>query len=314
MAPAATIERRVAVQQPPHVGSDTYANKQPLTSQPTGRAIFGGLLLSQAISAASATVPPEFHVYSSHSNFLRPVAATFRDRVLYHVDRIGDGRSYATRVVRATQGDRSACVYIATIAFQNRNTPAAGNVLDYGPPMPELDGLQPEDVPADLNRKILADGSSPDSPLQPLSSEVEAFDYRIFGIVAGDHPTEYRVRSFARTAEPLQAPTSSSAVHLAALAYMSDEMFLAMAIVANPDRVGVRARHVAMGATLSHRIAFHEPAARADAWTVSERETSWGGGGRVLLHQRTWDLETGRLAMTCEQEALIRLREDAPKL
>ncbi|KAK8085700.1 acyl-thioesterase ii [Apiospora hydei] len=281
MASAATIERRVGVQHPPYVGPNTYANEEPLTSQPTGRAVFGGLLLSQAISAASATVPSDFHVYSSHSHFLRPVAATFKDRVLYHVDRIADGRSYATRVVRATQGDRSACVYIATIAFQNSNSAGAGNVW-----------TTPTDVPADLNRKILADGSSPDSPLQPLSSEVEAF---------------------ARAAEPLTS--TSSAMHMAALAYMSDEMFLAMAIVANPNRVGVRARNVAMGATLSHRIAFHEPAvARVDAWMVSERETSWGGGGRVLLHQRTWDLGTGRLVMTCEQEALIRLKGDEPKL
>ncbi|KAK7943543.1 Acyl-CoA thioesterase [Apiospora aurea] len=177
MASAATIERRVGGQHPPYAGPDTYANEE---------------------------------------HFLRPVAATVKDRVLYHVDRIADGRSYATRVVRATQGNQSACVYIATVAFQNSDPAGAGNVLDYGPPMPDLDGLKPTDVPADLNRKILADGSSPDSPLQPLSSEVEAFDYRIFGILAGD--------------------------------------------------------------------------------------------------QRTWDLGTGRLVMTCEQEALIRLKGDGPKL
>ncbi|KAK7932018.1 hypothetical protein PG985_002730 [Apiospora marii] len=313
MGPAATIEGRVGVQPLPDVGPDTYTNEQPFTYQPTGRAVFGGLLISQAISAASKTMLPDFHVYASHSSFLRPVTASVRDQVLYHVDRVADGRSYATRVVRATQGDRDACVYTATIAYQ-RSDAATGKVLNYSPPLPDLGGLEPSDVPADLNRKMVEDSSSPDSPLQALGSQVEAFDYRLFSVIAADHPTEYQVRSFVRTIEPLSS-RATAVTHAAALAYMSDEGMLAIAILASPDELGDRVRNLAMAASLNHRISFHGPTVpQADAWMVLERETSWGGDGRVMMHQRTWDLNTGRLVMTCEQEALIRLKGSDPKL
>lgn len=256
---------------------------------------------------------PEFQIYSSHSHFLRPVTATVEDRVLYHVDCVADSRSYATRVVRATQGDQGACVYMATIAYQRRDT-ATGNILSYSLPMPDLDGLELSDVPADLNRRMIEDSSSPDSPLQALSSEVQPFDYRLFSVIAGDHATEHRARSFVRTAETFSSH-ATAATHAAALAYMSDEGMMAIAILASPEQIGDRLRNLVMAATLSHRVSFHDPAvARADAWMVLERETSWGGDGRVIMHQRTWDLQTGRLVMTCEQEALIRLKGSDLKL
>ncbi|KAK7992616.1 acyl-CoA thioesterase II [Apiospora saccharicola] len=314
MGPAATIEGRIGVQRQPDSGPDTYTSEQPLTYQPTGRAVFGGLLISQAISAASATVRPGFHIYSSHSSFLRPVTASARDRVLYHVDPVADSRSYATRVVRATQCNQDACVYMATIAYQRSDATASGNVVAYSPPMPDLDGLAPSDVPADANRKLVEDGLSADSLLRALSTDDEPFDYRLFNVIAADDPTEYRVRSFVRAAQPLSS-NANAATHAAAMAYMSDEGMLAIAILGSLDQLGDRFCNLAMAASLHHRVSFHDPAvARADAWMVLERETSWGGDGRVMMHQRTWDLETGRLIMTCEQEALIRLKGSDSKL
>ncbi|KAI1872013.1 uncharacterized protein JN550_004216 [Neoarthrinium moseri] len=310
-AQPAIIQRHVAVQHLPDVGTDVYVNEQPLTAQPSGRAVFGGLLIAQAISAASATVAPDLHVYSSHSTFLRPVTATARERVVYQVDRTADGQSYATRLVRAAQGDSGRGVYIATISFQSSKVPVA-NALDYGPPMPDLEGLGPLEIPEDLNRIMLAAASSPGSPLQPVSSEVEASDRRPFGFVLANKPGDCRVRSFVRSQQPLNVKSVS--VHQAALAYMSDEILLGMAIYANPDIVGDATQNVTMGATLNHMIHFHDSTARVDDWLVIERTTSWGGNGRVLLHENTWDLKTGRLVMTCIQEALIRLKDEDSKL
>lgn len=293
------------------VHADIGAKHRPLTTQPSGRAVFGGLLLGQAISAASATVPQDFYVYSSYSTFLSPVTATTKERIVYQVDRLADGRSYATRVVRATQANKDACVYMATISFQNSKA-RAGDVLDYSPPMPDLEGLGPLDIPEDLHRMTLVASSGPGSPLQPVSSEVEAFERRPFGFILEDKPWDCRVRSFVRSQQPLSA--RSVPLNMAALAYMSDEILLGMAIYANPEKVGDRTQNVTMGATLSHNIAFHHPTANVDEWMVLERRTSWGGNGRVLLHEQTWDLKTGRLIMTCDQEALIRLRDPNTKL
>jgi acyl-CoA thioesterase len=84
----------------------------------------------------------------------------------------------------------------------------------------------------------------------------------------------------------------------------TDKIFLGMATYANPDKVGNKVENVTMVATLSHTISFHDPTVKVDEWMVLERTTSWGGNGRVRLHQLTWDLKTGRLIMSCEQEAL----------
>ncbi|KAK7962925.1 acyl-CoA thioesterase II [Apiospora aurea] len=323
MAPGAPVERYVAVQQLPDVAVDAFTNKEPFTRQPGGRAIFGGLLLAQAVAAASATVPTGFHAYSSHATFIHPVTAASKARLVYGVDRISDGRSYATRVVRATQGgngDRqSRCVFMATVSFQREDTQSASsekatvNVLDYGPPLPTLNGLRPDAISENLNRQILAAFSGPDALLRPPSfSEGGAFDWRPFGFKQAKNPWDCRVRSFVRSQEPLSHSTRSvPAVNLAALAYLSDESLIGIAMYANPKQVGKGTRNITMAATLNHKIWFHDPHVKADEWMVLERSTSWGRNGRVLLRQQTWNLETGCLIMTVEADCLLRLKPDA---
>jgi acyl-CoA thioesterase-2 len=67
-------------------------------------------------------------------------------------------------------------------------------------------------------------------------------------------------------------------------------------------------RNVTLGATLTHNISFHDPQVKIDEWLVLERETSWGDEDRVLVHQRLWNLDSGRLILSGTQEALIRLK------
>ncbi|KAF3066432.1 Acyl-coenzyme A thioesterase 8 [Daldinia childiae] len=297
MAPSAIIESVVAVTQADTLGPDIYQNAQ---------AVFGGLLSAQAKSAASATVPPNFHTYSSHSSFIKPVTLNAGGRVFYHVERTADGRAYTTRLVHATQGDKdNTCVYIAVISFQSRDK-SPHNALNYGTPLPDLSGVSPDDIPEGLNQKMPAASASPDGPFKQLDSDGEPFDWRPLRFALTNEPYTCRSHSFARS---LPLSTTSAAVNLAALAYMSDQVLFSIAIYANPDKVGERAKNVTMGATLSHNVSFHDPAVKVDEWMVVERETSWGGGGRVLIHERIWDLKSGSLVMTCMQEALIRLRD-----
>lgn len=79
-----------------------------------------------------------------------------QEKVIYRVDRITDGRTYATRVVCASQGaEEDTCVFMAIISFQSSNT-STGSALDYGTLMPELDGFRPDEIPEDLNRQMMA--------------------------------------------------------------------------------------------------------------------------------------------------------------
>lgn len=308
--------------------------------------MFGGLLLAQAISAAGATVNPGFNVYSSQSSFLRPVTAAApkdsssqgsqsQKAIFYHVERASDGRSYATRVVRATQtppdsqkddnDDGAPCAYVAIISFQRESatTTPTSNTLTYGVPMPAaLDGLKPDDIPEDANRRLIdtwvGEGTG-------FSFEDPSFDWRPFGFVfEKENPCACRTRGFVRarsssSSSSLLPFSGDVAVNLAALAYMSDQFLSEVAVYACQDRVrggdgsedgdgGPLLRNVVMNASLTHSISFHDPGVRVDQWLVVERETSWGADGRVLVHQRAWDFGTGRLVMSCVQEALIRLR------
>ena len=63
--------------------------------------LYGGEVLAQALMAAGRTVDPERHVHSMHAYFLR--LGDPKVPVVYDVDRIRDGRSFATRRVVAIQ-------------------------------------------------------------------------------------------------------------------------------------------------------------------------------------------------------------------
>src|SRR5205823_14671135 len=66
--------------------------------------VFGGQVAGQALVAAGRTVEDGKQVHSLHAYFLRPGDPMVP--ILYEVDRIRDGRSFATRRVVAIQHGR----------------------------------------------------------------------------------------------------------------------------------------------------------------------------------------------------------------
>ena len=57
--------------------------------------LYGGQIFGQALRAAAATVPNELSPHSLRAYFIR--RGDDHDPVRYEVDRISDGRSFATR-------------------------------------------------------------------------------------------------------------------------------------------------------------------------------------------------------------------------
>ncbi|KAI1137682.1 HotDog domain-containing protein [Hypoxylon sp. FL0543] len=223
-------------------------------------------------------------MYSSQSSFLRPVDA--HNEVVYRVERTSDGNTYATRLVRATQGE--VCAYVAIISFQNTAKPVA-NALQYGTPMPDLGGIRPDDIDPGAMYALQGDLVDQSVPLMALTPEEWPFDWRPIGMEMGDQPTDLRIRIFVR------APTLSTEDHLAAFSYLSDEFLFGTALATDLKAAGKGFRNVTMGVSLTHTVSFHNPHARIDEWLVLERETSWGADGRVIIHQRAWVKETGKL-------------------
>jgi acyl-CoA thioesterase-2 len=66
--------------------------------------LFGGQLAAQGMAAAAGTVGPDLMPVSLHTVYLRPGDASVAPD--YDVERVRDGRAFATRVIRASQRGR----------------------------------------------------------------------------------------------------------------------------------------------------------------------------------------------------------------
>lgn len=261
-----------------------------------GDAAFGGSVISQALSAASATVAPGFDAYSSQSSFLRPVKASAK--VFYHVDRTADGRTFATRLVRATQSDFGPCLYVAIISFQRRSSALEQDTTPkYAERPPDLGGFRPHNAPRFDLQQV---GFQINKDELPANMNAEnPFDWRLLPFRPSEDLSQIRAYGFVRFS------AQSSNAHLPSMTLLSDQSLLELMIFANWDSTSQETRSLAMNTTLNSQVSFHVPAVESTAWMICESRTSWGAGGRIASHQQFWDLETGVLLMSCTQDARL---------
>jgi len=98
-------------------GPDTFLGESPAYSW--GR-IYGGLVIAQALWAATQTVRPEHAVHSLHAYFI--LGGDPAEPVRYEVDRVRNGRSFSTRRVVARQ---SAGAILTLGSFVSRKPSSA---------------------------------------------------------------------------------------------------------------------------------------------------------------------------------------------
>mgnify|MGYP006153675063 CR=1 FL=1 len=79
------------------------------------RAVFGGQVMGQALSAAKETIPEDRKVHSFHSYFLRPGDAS--RPIVYEVENIRDGKSFSTRRVSAIRSTAASAFTPSTPEF-----------------------------------------------------------------------------------------------------------------------------------------------------------------------------------------------------
>ena len=103
---------------------------------PTGRGVYGGQLLAQAINAAFQQVGPS-QLHSCHSYFHSSVAPS-PARILYHVNDLKVGRSLRQCYVNVTQNSRIVFTSMLSFALPRRERKnsqwPAGNQVSV--PMP----------------------------------------------------------------------------------------------------------------------------------------------------------------------------------
>jgi acyl-CoA thioesterase-2 len=258
----------------------------PSQWMPQGR-VFGGQVLAQSITAAMRTVGDDRVVHSMHGYFLRP--GNIDKPITFAVDRIHDGRSFATRRTQAYQDGIPILSLIASFQTEDEG-------LDHQIDMPA--GIpQPEDIPSTAERL-----AGIDHPVARFWATERPFDMRhvdspIYLSVEGE-PVGHQ----AVWMKTLGALPDDPNLHRAALAYASDYTIL------EP----IYRRHgiawVTPGlktASLDHAMWWHR-FGRADEWVLYVQESPSGQGGRGLSLGRIYSRE-GVLLASVAQEGMVRV-------
>lgn len=250
----------------PH-GPDTFVGQGP--QYPWG-GLYGGQIVAQALRAAAETVDPAFGVHSLHAFFIRPGDHDLPVR--YEVDRLRDGRSFATRTVVARQP--SGAIFNMAASFQ---VDEAGPAVQTAVP-PEVPGPD----------ELTSDGWSPMFERRlhvPADQPGRAFGWlRLAGSV-GDDPV----------------------LGACALAYLSDDLPTDAVVGLHPTKAEPdRFDETFVSASLDHAIWFHRPMP-PDAWQLQNFICHGLGSSRALSVGHVFT-EAGTHVATITQEVLIRQR------
>ncbi|TAQ84658.1 hypothetical protein B7494_g7019 [Chlorociboria aeruginascens] len=285
----------------PNVKQDIFTNTRPLWHPVGARGIFGGAVIAQCLSAAQRTVPHDFTVHSMHCYFV--LAGDSEIPVMYYVEHVREGRSFATRTVQARQ--RGKAIFTTTMSFMRENS-GGSKTIHHAVPLPT--GIRPPEEDDDSLAEVARSGGSP-------------FISRRLTILnkASPSPHEKRTRQWIKARGTISQAGGHQA-HLSALAYMSDSYFIGtVPRVHNLWRLDLEIDDVAnkegkeevgMLVSLDHSIYFHEPRRfRADQWMFSEMSTPWSGDGRGLVVQHMF-AKDGTLVATCFQEGVVRLKQE----
>ncbi|GAP92521.2 putative acyl- thioesterase II [Rosellinia necatrix] len=328
----APIENALELTELSIIGPDLFTNTRELWHPPGARGLYGGSIIAQTLAAAQRTVPPDFTVHSYHCFFV--LAGDSSVPILYHVERVREGRSFCTRTVQARQ--RGHAIFTVTCSF-TRDGSGGPATVSHAAPMPE-------GVP-----------TPPEGYEEPTLVGAERSPFEHFKCARDDAalPAERRkiwqwVRARGRISED-----GGRDAHLSALAYMSDSYFIGTVsrihrlwrFPFRPEEMehldpDVRAHlnklndiegdgagtledlkdrpRVGMMVSLDHSIYFHNPSkVRADEWMFTEMESPWAGDGRGVVMQKIFSRD-GTLLATAIQEGVVRLKQDkkepAPKL
>ncbi|MGZ6825638.1 MAG: acyl-CoA thioesterase [Mycobacteriales bacterium] len=256
------------------VEEDLYRGQPRTSNLPR---TFGGQVAGQALVAATRTVPGRLAVHSLHGYFVRagdPHAPT-----VYLVDRLRDGRSFATRQVRAVQ--EGQVIFTMSASFQS---------LDAGPDHQDEAPVVPGP------EELAGAGGVPDHLVQVHQAEWPEWE---LVRVPGQEGLP-RQQFWLRHRDPLP---DDPVLHACALAYASDMTLLACARLPHDEA------ELQM-ASLDHAVWFLRPF-RADEWLLYDQASPSASLGRGLCHGRIFDLR-GRLVATVVQEGLMRTVRPAP--
>jgi acyl-CoA thioesterase II len=254
------------------------------------RALFGGQVMGQALSAAKETVAEDRFAHSLHSYFLRPGDA--KKPVVYEVENIRDGKSFSTRRVQAIQNGQT--IFYLTASFQHQESG-----LTHQDVMPNV--KKPDDCQSLLQFITEHQQLLPQAVRQKFLSEkpieirpVEQYDW--FNPKAIPAQCNMWIKANGALPDDLR-------IHMYMLAYTSDYHFLPTALF--PHGLSHLQPNLQI-ATIDHAMWFHRPF-RFDDWLLYSIKSPSASNGRGLVQGQIFN-QQGQLVASTMQEGVIRQR------
>jgi acyl-CoA thioesterase-2 len=268
-------------------GPDRWLGHTPDTGW---KRVFGGQVVAQALSAAQRTVADRA-AHSLHAYFLLGGDPSLA--IEYDVERIRDGRSFATRRVTARQ--RYEAIFIMSASFH-----VDEEGVDHFIPAPTA--APPEEVPDPLETAALA-GEAERERTASFFKRIAPIEFR-----ALDDPRRLSdgaagvdaVLHWLRIGVELP---DDPAIHRVAVAYLSDLTLFDAALAPHGHS---RSGGEFQLASLDHALWFHRPA-RADQWLLYVQDSPSAQDARGLNRGLFYD-RSGRLVASVAQEGLMRRR------
>jgi acyl-CoA thioesterase-2 len=251
--------------------------------------VFGGQVIGQALVAAHRTVDGR-QPHSMHAYFL--LAGDPKVPIVYEVDRIRDGKSFATRRVVAIQHGQA--IFSMSVSF---HVDEAG--LDHQLKMPDVP--KPDALPgeAEIKQRILPLMPEPVRRYYERERPIELRPVE-FGRYLGETSKDGAFNVWIRTTGRLP---DDPAVHRCVLAYASDMTLLDTALIPHGRTVFDK---TIMAASLDHALWFHRPF-RADEWLLYTQDSPSLHGARGFARGLIFAAD-GTLVASVAQEGLLRER------
>ncbi len=278
----------VTLMQPEEVVQDRYLGQ--CIDLGWGR-LFGGHVLGQALHACSRTVAQRWLPHSLHAYFLRPGAVDAP--ILYEVDRIRDGSSFATRRVVARQKGE---VILNLAASFHRFEEGFSHQLD----MPDVP--PPEELSSEVElRRAVADRIPEE--FRDLWMSERPIEMRPVEPVSFFRPEPHQPQRHAwiRATHPVP---DDEVIQRCLLAYASDFALLSTALLPHGVTFLNRGMQVA---SLDHAMWFHR-SFRVDDWLLYAMDSPSASGALGFTRGSIFDRE-GRQVASVAQQGLIRRRE-----
>lgn len=253
--------------------------------------VFGGQVIGQALVAVERTVE-KMVAHSLHGYFMRPGDPGVP--IIYEVDRIRDGRSFATRRVVAIQHGQA--IFSMSASFHK-----VEEGFDHQFEMPDVP--QPEDLPSenDLREKYL--NLMPENVRRywERARPIEMRHVDLTHFVSREKLDPVQNVWFRATGKI----PDDAALHQCVLAYASDMTLLDTSLFAHGRSVFNQDLQLA---SLDHAMWFHRPF-KADEWLLYSQDSPSAAGARGF-NRGTVYTQDGILVASTAQEGVIRIRTD----